>query len=209
MTGRRDVIRRFNRFRRKQKRKLLMACGIELYIKTEDRKILEQTIFPYFVQRSDVSEILFVGCHWYTKGYNKLFEGKNYRTLDVDPKQAKFGAKSHIPGSMEDICQYFKPGELDVIICNGVFGWGLDARENVDKAFLGCYDCLREGGLLVLGWNDVPGHKPFPLEECESLKRFSPFIFPALSTSRYLTEGADRHIYNFYVKTSEKDRLHP
>ena len=180
-----------------------MVCGFDQHIKSADRAILEQTIFPYFIQRRDVSEILFIGCHWYTKAYNKLFEGKNYRTLDIDPNQAKYGAKNHIIDSIENIHMHFEPGALDVIICNGVFGWGLNARAHVDKAFQGCYDCLREDGILLVGWNDVPEHKPFPLAECQSLTRFSPFVFPALSTSRYLTGSSERHIYDFYVKTLE------
>lgn len=207
MAGFRDAIRRFNRFRRLQKRKFLLACGFDLYIKSQDRDVLERTIFPYVLKRTDLSEILFVGCHWYTKGYSKWFEEKNYWTLDHDVEQAKYGAGNHILDSIENIRLHFEAGVLDVIICNGVFGWGLNTREHADRAFNGCYDCLREGGLFLLGWNDVPDHAPFPPAECESLKRFSPFVFPAFSASRYLSDSASRHIYDFYVKPPATEHL--
>jgi|GEM_PF-4991734 len=33
-----------------------------------------------------------------------------------------YGAKKHITGSMSDLKLYFKDNDLDLIICNGVFG---------------------------------------------------------------------------------------
>jgi len=59
--------------------------GLESYLRNADRYVLEQVIFPYFLCREQYRHILFVGCHWYTKGYNGYFEGtKNYLTIDVD-----------------------------------------------------------------------------------------------------------------------------
>jgi SAM-dependent methyltransferase len=181
-------------------RRLLMACGIDFYHESEDRRVLESVILPHLAGRADVRDVLFVGCAWYTRGYRKLFETRNYSTLEIDPRAAKYGARRHIVDSLENIRLHFKEGELDAIICNGVFGWGLDEKSVVEKAFDGCFECLRPGGIFVLGWNDVVEHKPFPPQECRSLQRFAPYLFPPLAGCEFLTATYNRHTYLFYRK---------
>ena len=67
------LIRVYSRIIRDIKRS---TCGIESYLTTEDRWVLEQVIFPYFIQQDEYKNILFVVCHWYTKGYDISFETK-------------------------------------------------------------------------------------------------------------------------------------
>lgn len=178
------------------------VLGREMPIINHDRYILEQKIIPYFVERKEFAKVLFVGCGSYTKHYEKWFEKKEYWTIDINPMKKIYGAKNHITGSMSDLKLYFKDNDLDLIICNGVFGWGLNDRKDVEEAFSGCYESLREGGVLVVGWDDVPEKKPFPLETCESLSRFQSYFFPPLSTSEYRnsTDQSDKHVFNFYLK---------
>lgn len=177
----------------------LLACGVDFYIRSDDRRVLETVILPFFAKGSEWRRVLFVGCEWYTRGYRKMFAGKDYWTLEIDPKLARYGALRHITDSVENVGGHFSEGELDVILCNGVFGWGLDAPEAVDRAFRGAYDCLRVGGVFVLGWNDLPEHTPLPLDRCPALQNFQPWVFPPLGSAQFLTE-AGRHTYNFYVK---------
>ena len=178
------------------------VLGREMPIRNHDRYILEQKIIPYFVDRKEFTKVLFVGCGSYTKHYEKWFEKKEYWTIDINPMKKVYGAKKHITGSMSDLKLHFKDNDLDLIICNGVFGWGLNDRKDVEEAFSGCYQCLREAGVLVVGWDDVPEKKPFPLETCESLSRFQSYFFPPLSTSEYrnLGDTSDKHVFNFYLK---------
>ena len=166
----------------------------------DDRRVLDKIIFPYFVQDHAVSKILFIGCKWYTSRYNEIFQHKDYWTLEINPSRSKYGAENHIAASIEDVPLYFDENELDLIICNGVFGWGLNAKSCVERAFQNCFGCLREGGVFVLGWNDVPKRRPFPLKDCHALRVFNHYVFPPLSTSEYLTKTRNRHTYNFYVK---------
>ncbi|MGH7998602.1 MAG: methyltransferase domain-containing protein [Brasilonema sp.] len=174
----------------------------EMPLITHDRYILEQKIIPYFAERKEYTKILFVGCGSYTKHYEKWFQKKEYWTIDINPMKKIYGAKKHITGSMSDLSLYFQEKDLDLIICNGVFGWGLNDRKDVEQAFSGCYKCLRKGGVLVVGWDDVPDKKPFPLETCESLMQFQSYFFPPLSTLQYrlLTDESQKHTYNFYIK---------
>ena len=183
-------------------RSAVMALGIDRHKHTEDRRVLEEEIFPGFVSSSVCVDILFVGCAWYTKGYNAVFKDKNYQTVEIDPAESKYGAKKHTTNSLENITDYVEKASLDLIICNGVFGWGLNEKIGVEKAFAGCYTCLRQGGLLLLGWNDTPERCPFPLAECQSLKSFQPYSFPPLSTAQYRVADSNRHTYSFFVKPS-------
>jgi hypothetical protein len=57
-------------------RDIKSVFGVESYLKNEDRRVLEQIIFPYFLREDTYKDVLFVGCHWYTRGYNKRFEKK-------------------------------------------------------------------------------------------------------------------------------------
>ncbi|MDF5731144.1 MAG: methyltransferase domain-containing protein [Rhizonema sp. PD38] len=175
---------------------------------TNDRRILEQKIIPYFLDKQEFTKVLFVGCGSYTRHYEKWFKHKQeYWTIDINPFNKIFGAKKHIVDSSSNLNLYFKENYLDLIICNGVFGHGLDEREDVDKAYGACYQCLRNGGVLIIGWNDDA--EPFPLNTSESIKKFKPFIFTPLSNSssqisiaQYMnvTDGSESHVYNFYIK---------
>ncbi|MDF5723659.1 MAG: methyltransferase domain-containing protein [Rhizonema sp. PD37] len=176
--------------------------GLEMPIVNQDRYILEQKIIPYFLDKQEFIRVLFVGCGSYTKHYEKWFRQKEYWTIDINPMKKIYGAKKHIVGSLGDLNLSFQENYLDLIICNGVFGWGLNDRKEVEKAFTGCYKSLRKGGVLIIGWDDTPERKPFPLESCESLSQLQPYFFPPLSTSQYinLEDEAEKHKYNFYVK---------
>lgn len=175
-----------------------MAFGIDFYMPTPDREVLETIIFPYLIQRQEFQNVLFIGCDWYTRGYNKTFQHKNFYTLDIDPTKRKYGSAKHIVDTAENIHLHFKKCELDLIICNGVFGWGLNEKLAVEKTFHGCFDCLREDGILIIGWNNVPAKCPFSLDECLSIQKFQPFVFPPLGT--YQLEAGNKHVYNFYTR---------
>jgi thymidylate kinase len=182
-------------------RDIKRALGVESHLKNEDRRVLEQIIFPYFLREDSYDDILFVGCHWYTKGYNGCFEKKkNYWTIEIEPSRKKYGAKQHIVDGLQNLNKHFKPGTLDLILCDGVFGWGLDAKTDVERAFRACCDCLREGGVLVVGWDDIEERRPFLLQECQGLRALKPFFFPPLGAIEYLTDTPYRHTFTFYVK---------
>lgn len=180
--------------------KVLVALGADLRLRTADRAMLERTILPYFAQDSRFERILFVGCDWYTKGYSRLFSRKEYWTLEPNRNRRKFGAARHVEDVSQNVARHFRSGELDVVFMNGVFGFGLDDRQAVEDTVAGFHACLRDGGVFVFGWNDVPQNRPFPPEQIESLKRFRPFVFPPLRSAHERVSAANRHVYSFYTK---------
>ena len=183
------------------RRRVLFPLGMDLSLRNEDRRVLHETIFPYLLARTDLNRILFVGCEIYTHSYNRLFAKKEYHTIEPAPERAKYGSRRHVVDTMENMSRHYAPGSFDAIICNGVFGWGLNETSAAECALRAAAHCLRQQGLLVIGWDDVPQRRPFAPLELNALRAFEPFVLPPLGQSEYLTQTASRHTYNFFVKT--------
>lgn len=171
------------------------------WLRSEDRRLLEDVIFSHFALRAQFNNILFVGCAWYTAHYSRFFKSRNYWTMDPDPGKKIFGAKQHVVDTLQQLDQYFSPGQLDLIVCNGVFGWGLDRLADCQAAFENCYTCLRDDGEFILGWNNVPDHAPIAVDQIDSLTKFQVRFFPPLAAWCYTAATSNRHTYNFYVKS--------
>ena len=168
---------------------------------TEDRRVLEQVIFPYYGDDPRIRTLLFVGCDSYTAHYQRrYFPGHDYWTVDPDATCRRFGAKQHVIAPLQEIDRHFSSGFFDLIIFNGVYGWGLNTLEDCETAIANCHSRLSDGGHLLLGWNDVPGRDPAPLSAVSSLARFSACSFPPLGSCRHLTDTPNRHTYCFYQK---------
>ncbi|MEZ5081799.1 MAG: hypothetical protein R2878_14320 [Thermoleophilia bacterium] len=121
------------RLRRGVKR-LLLALGIDLHMRTEDRRVLQAEILPWLSGLHRGGRVLFVGCEWYTRGYRRWFDPDGYRTMDIDPAKAAHGATQHVTDSMANMAHHFPAGSLDLVICNGVIGWGLDDPADIEAA---------------------------------------------------------------------------
>jgi SAM-dependent methyltransferase len=176
------------------------AFGLHTSLTTDDRVVLEGTILPWFAEREQFGRILFVGCDWYTKHYEELFVGREYWTLEKDPRRSRYGASRHVVDTLRNLAEHFAPGSLDLVICNGVLGWGLNDREEAELSLEAVHGCLREGGVLVLGWNDIPERRVLVPDESRSLDRFRPWIFRPLAVSQHLTHTRNRHTFSFFEK---------
>jgi hypothetical protein len=168
---------------------------------TEDRRVLEQVVFPYFLALPKMRRVLFVGCDWYTKHYERVFfPERDYWTIDVSPKARKFGGKQHVVGGLEELDKYFAPGSFDLIFCNGVYGFGLDEKDHCERAISLCWSRLRDGGFFVFGWNDIPARTPVSLDAIAALNLFQRLPVVTLGSWRYVTDTPYRHTYDFYCK---------
>lgn len=175
------------------------ALHLPVRMETEDRRVLESQIFPYYRSLPSLKSVLFVGCDWYTRHYERaFFRGTDYWTIDPAPRAQRFAGRRHVVGALERLDEFFPERRFDVILCNGVYGFGLDQREQCERAFALCHSRLVEGGHLLLGWDDLPARTPVPLPEIASLQLFQAFVFPPLGVSRYVTDTPYRHTYDFY-----------
>src|ERR1700722_18362460 len=111
------------------------ALGLPVPMETEDRHVLEEVIFKQILALPQTQRILFVGCDWYTKHYQQaFFSDRDYWTIDMSAKAAKFGARQHLTAGLQDLDRHFPERHFDVIFCNGVYGFGLDAHEQIERA---------------------------------------------------------------------------
>jgi hypothetical protein len=147
--------------------------------------------------------VLFVGCDSYTAHYQRrYFAAHDYWTIDPEVTRRRFGAKNHVISRVQELGSHFSSEYFNLIICNGVYGWGLNSTADCEAAMLQCHDCLAAAGHMLIGWNDVPGRDPAPLSQLRSLSRFSKYSFPAFGTWQYVTDTPYRHTYNFYQKVN-------
>jgi len=175
--------------------------GLPVPMDTEDRRVLERIIFPHFTALPDLRSVLFVGCDWYTKHYEAaFFSTEEFWTIDSAASARKFAGRRHLVAPLEELPAHFAEEYFDLIICNGVYGFGLDSLTQCEQGFAACHARLRTGGYFILGWDDIPARTPVPLADVSSLRLFRQFTFPPLGTWRYLTETPYRHTYDFYRK---------
>jgi SAM-dependent methyltransferase len=171
------------------------------HICSDDRRVLETLILPRFVDDPSLKRILFVGCARYTLRYVKLFERKELWTIDYNPLRSKYGSKNHVVGSVAELSSHFDRGYFDAIIMNGVLGRGINNLDQVERTLRGCHATLRKGGILLVGWNDLPPFNAVPYRAAvESSGLFTPHVWKPLKTHSYKTSYR-RHIYDFYERS--------
>jgi SAM-dependent methyltransferase len=147
-----------------------------------------------------MQHVLFVGCAVHTAHYESLFPGRDFVTIDVDPTKARYGARRHVVDTIANLESHFEADTLDVVVCNGVIGWGLDRADEIDCAASQCFECLRPGGVFIIGWNDIPERRPIAFNDLEGFRRFARLTLPPFPGPVYPTLGPSRHVYNFYMK---------
>ncbi len=174
--------------------------GGSFYYPSEDRQILECQILPYYQLSPQHRRIVFVGCDWYTHGYSRLFRHKWLLTMDANPANAKYSAPNHVVDYASGLEKYVEPGSVDVIFLNGVIGWGLNEVAAGEETFACFAKCLRPGGHLMVGWNDLPEHRPFDFMKLKSAQAFRPFVFEPLGRQELTVQNEWRHTYSFIEK---------
>ena len=175
------------------------ALGAGRVARSPDRRVLEEVILAHYAAQPGPLHLLFVGTRRYTRGVEDRLAGHRLLTLDRDPRAARWGSsQGHVVACASRAAEHFAPGSFDVVLCNGVFGWGLDRRADVEGALDGFAALLRPGGELVMGWNEVFARRPFPLEEARALARFEPLVFGPLGAAVLQLDGASRHRFAFF-----------
>jgi hypothetical protein len=154
-----------------------------------------------------VRRVLFVGCARYTQHYAQLFSHAEYWTIDAVPRNRRWGAQLHIRDRLERLDRHVAPGYFDLIVCNGVLGWGLNRRDDAEAAFTVCLEALRAGGELVVGWNDVFPRNAVRPDSLKALKRYERCPKSDLGGPVVRIDVPHRHVFEFYRKGSAKGRF--
>src|SRR6185437_10569199 len=128
------------------------ALGLPVPMQTEDRRVLEQIIFPYFGSASEMRTVLFVGCDWYTKHYQRVFfRSHTFWTIDPAPRAARFGGRQHIIAPLESLEEHFPGAHFDRILWRGVAGFASRAQAECSGAFEDRHPRVRAEVSVVVG----------------------------------------------------------
>jgi hypothetical protein len=114
--------------------------------------------------------ILWIGCRRYTKNYGRLLSahGGECWTTDIEPSHEKWGERGrHFTCDLVEIDRTQAPASFDTVLCNGVFGFGVDTPEMQLKALKAMSLVLKPGGRLLLGWNTERVADPTAMESAK------------------------------------------
>ncbi|HEX9868365.1 MAG TPA: hypothetical protein VGC99_07170 [Candidatus Tectomicrobia bacterium] len=171
-------------------------------ITSNDRLVLEEVILPYFAKEMSCQKFLFVGCAAYTQWYKELFQHQEYWTIDPKKMKRQYGSERHIIDSIAHIGRYIAQDYFDVIVINGVIGFGLNRLGDIEQAVDACYAVLARQGILLIGWNDTAQRTPIDIRALRAVSKFREYAFEPLHTCHYRIEGSHRHTFSFYRKES-------
>lgn len=163
-----------------------------------DRQYLEEELLPALARCPDVRRVLFVGCARYTSHYERIFEHAEYWTIDPVRRRRRWGAGRHIVDRLERVNRHLPAAYFDLIVCNGVLGWGLNRRSDAEAAFAACHAALRPGGELIVGWNDVQPRNAVRPDSLQALRRFERGTLGAGGSPQVRIDGSHRHVFEFY-----------
>lgn len=173
-------------------------------MKTDDRRILEKFIFRDLCFNNDVQDILFVGCSkitsWYPTLFNFFFR-KNFVTVDPDINMIKYGSKKkHYVAKFEDIGNNNKfRDRFDIIIINGVFGYGINTKKDQIKTINASRFLLKKGGLLNIGFRNKQDNPDLNLSIIDN-KMFHKSIIAGLNTPYFQSKNINKHAFVSYLK---------
>lgn len=129
------------------------------------RIVLVKEILPAYAACG--GRILWIGCRRYTREYGRLLErnGGECWTVDIERSHAKWGELGrHFTWDLVSIDRLIAAGAFDTVLCNGVFGFGVDRRPAQLAALQAMCSILKPGGRLLLGWNTERVEDPLRLD---------------------------------------------
>ena len=147
-------------------------------------------------RQDEIHRVLDIGVAWYTRSYPRLFAGVDYWTVDFDPAKRRIAGAQHHTVSATQLTDVFDPGTFDLVVCNGVIGWGLNDPADVEKGLDACADVMRPGAWLVVGWNDMEGRRVPGLDDLLA-KRFRRQVFPVVGADHFIPETRYAHRFDF------------
>lgn len=160
-----------------------------------DRACMRGAVLPALVKAS-VHRIMHVGVRGYTRRYGAFFRGTGteYWTCDIDPAAAVYGAPGrHVTEDVRRLDAAFRPGFFDVVMLNGVFGWGVDEPHDMERTLEAIANVLVPGGILLIGWNHDRSPDPDTLS---NIALFEPVEFSGLPHRKSFPDVT--HVYAWY-----------
>ncbi|MDC1292422.1 class I SAM-dependent methyltransferase [Amylibacter sp.] len=160
---------------------------------SEQRIYFDNYLIPKYVK--DGLNILFIGADWYNKWIFLNYKKTNWITIDTLPGNRKFGAENHIIGNFpEDLEIILHKGKFDIIIFNGVYGWGINSEGALQDSMQKMNALLKLNGLIIFGYNTEKEKNPISRSNLYEIIQKN---FLLRSETEIHTKGTinDKHIF--------------
>jgi SAM-dependent methyltransferase len=198
-----SVLRKHPDLRNRLPRQLYRRLALLITSRAElgsDRQYMTESIFPALAS-TKLKRILFVGCKSYTAHYGKQLSRAaiEYWTADIDPAAAIWGEKGHhIICDITKIDKVCPSGWFDVVLLTGVFGYGVDEENDMNRAIEAIAQILRQDGVLLISWSPREVKDPTRLESARVHFRRERVLPLPLRKTFPDTDA----VYDWLVKTS-------
>lgn len=179
--------------------------NIDFPLHAANRRFLEDSVFGYINnmagEASGQIKALFVGIDKHNWHYPRLLNAE-FHSLDIEARKAVYGQPGrHWTGSATRMAGYYGGNVFDVVVANGLLGFGIDEALGCRQLLENCEAVLKPGGLLVLGYNDRPDRVPYPVLPM-ALGLFDEFTPPIAGVAGALHRVDDtfQHVFLFLKK---------
>lgn len=162
-----------------------------------DRKYFENDILPC-LSSANFSKVLFVGCKRYTRKYRNWFldSDTEYWTTDIKPEAAAWGENHrHVICDVQELDAHFRLRAFDVVLLNGVFGYGVDDEVTMNRSLVAIHRVLKPSGILMVGWDRGLTPDPCGLANMEMLFNHG----TRLGLPKRKSFADVPHVYDFFI----------
>jgi len=168
--------------------------------KLPDRLYMENEILPA-LREAGIKKILFIGVDSFTTHYSEVFDREHteYWTMDINPEIAKWGEPGHhVVCDAQELEKHFPINSFDVVIANGVFGYGINDKEAVSNTIRSVYKILAEKGIFIIGWPLEVISEPVAFADMQDcFKHMTPLAIPEHVVFESMSGRS--HVYDIYV----------
>lgn len=197
------IIHKLKKFIFKLSPHLAIKMGIEFPVKSSNRIFLETNIFQYINQtygaKQPRSTGLFIGTDKRSWHYPKVLD-LDLHTIDIDKKKALYGnPKHHVVGSATALENHYNEASFEVIIGNGLIGFGMNHQAQCEQLLMGAALLLKPNGIFIIGFNDGPQFVNFKVKAAINYQLFDEFV-PEQFGLNSSTYQFDDHTFVFLKK---------
>jgi len=179
--------------------------NIDFRLPAANRRFLEQSVFGYINRMSGEAsgavQVLFVGIDKHNWHYPRLLNAA-FHSLDIEARKAVYGQPGrHWIGSATRMAEHYGENAFDVVVANGLLGFGIDDAPDCERLLANCAAVLKPDGLLVLGYNDLPERAPYPVLPLAQawFDEFTPPI-AGVAGALHRVDDPFRHVFLFLKK---------
>jgi SAM-dependent methyltransferase len=185
---------------------LARKLNLDFRLHAPSRQFLEKQVFGLLNSQSDSQasrvNCLFIGLDKHNWHYPGLLD-MNFHSIDIKPTNAVYGPPGrHMLGSALTLSQFYERDAFDIVIANGLIGFGVDEEGQFNQLMAQIHGVLADAGLLILGYNDRPDRLSFRVEGSEGYDLYEPFVPPiaGVSSAHHKIPDSFEHKYVFMRK---------